>query len=222
MRDFFDNFEDKILRTMVESMTGYGKAECLVGRDKYTVEVRSVNGKNADISLKSSLFPREKEPEIRRYLAAELGRGSIDLFVSLRREASPDAGKCVNAEQLQSYYAGVRSALDGMGVTVSDDALLPGLLRLSDVFVKPEETEFSEADWAVLENCIHEAVASLKAFRAREGESLRRDVLAQVAVIESYVCEVEKYERERIEAVRARILAKLADIGAKPDTERLE
>ena len=203
-------------------MTGYGKAECLIGRDKYTVELRSVNGKNADISLKSSLIPRGKEPEIRRYLAAELGRGSIDLFITLRRDPASEAVRPVNGELLQGYYTGVRKALDAMGVSLSDEALLPGLLKLPDMLAKPEETEFSEADWAILEGCIHEAVAALKAFRAREGESLRRDVLSQVDKIESYVAEVEKYERERIDAVRERILAKLAELGAKPDTERLE
>ena len=203
-------------------MTGYGKAECLIGRDKYTVELRSVNGKSADISLKSSLIPRGKEPEIRRYLAAELGRGSIDLFITLRRDPASEAARPVNGDLLQGYYTGVREALDAMGVSLSDEALLPGLLKLPDVLAKPEETEFSEADWAILEGCIHEAVAALKAFRAREGESLRRDLLSQVDKIESYVAEVEKYERERIDAVRERILSKLAELGAKPDTERLE
>ena len=203
-------------------MTGYGKAECLIGRDKYTVELRSVNGKNADISLKSSLIPRGKEPEIRRYLAAELGRGSIELFITLRRDPASEAVRPVNGDLLQGYYTGVREALDAMGVSLSDEALLPGLLKLPDVLAKPEETEFSEADWAVLEGCIHEAVAALQAFRAREGESLRRDVLSQVDKIESYVAEVEKYERERIDAVRERILSRLAELGAKPDTERLE
>ena len=203
-------------------MTGYGKAECLIGRDKYTVELRSVNGKNADLSLKSSLIPREKEPEIRRYLAAELGRGSIDLFITLRRDPSSETARPVNGDLLQGYYTGIRKALDTMGVSLSDEALLPGLLKLPDVLAKPEETEFSEADWAALERCIHEAVAALKAFREREGESLRRDILGQVEKIEGYVAEVEKYERERIDAVRERILTKLAEIGAKPDADRLE
>ena len=203
-------------------MTGYGKAECLIGRDKYVVELRSVNGKNADISLKSSLIPREREPEVRRYLASELGRGSIDLFITLRRDTSSESARPVNAELLQGYYAGVHKALDAMGISLSDEALLPGLLKLPDVLSKPEETEFSDADWAILEGCIHEAVTALKAFREREGQSLRADVLGQVDKIESYVAEVEKYERERIDSVRERILAKLAEIGAKPDAERLE
>ena len=68
---------------MVKSMTGYGKAECVISGSKYIVEIRSLNGKNADINLKTSLIPRDKEIMLRQYLAAELNRGSIDLFVSL-------------------------------------------------------------------------------------------------------------------------------------------
>lgn len=203
-------------------MTGYGKAECLIGRDKYTVELRSVNGKNADITLKSSLIPREKEPEVRRFLASELGRGNIDLFITLQRDSASGAVQPVNADLLQGYYSGLRNALEGMGVSVSDEALLPGLLRLPDLFTKGQEAEFSEAQWGLLEGCIREAVAALKAFREKEGQSLRADLLAQVDKIESYVLEVEKYERERIDAVRERILARLAELGAKPDAERLE
>ena len=203
-------------------MTGYGKAECLIGRDKYTVELRSVNGKNADITLKSSLIPREKEPEVRRFLASELGRGNIDLFITLQRDSASGAVQPVNPDLLQGYYSGLRNALEGMGVSVSDEALLPGLLRLPDLFAKGQEAEFSETQWGLLEGCIREAVAALKAFRAKEGQSLRADLLAQVDKIESYVLEVEKYERERIDAVRERILARLAELGAKPDAERLE
>ena len=203
-------------------MTGYGKAECLIGRDKYTVELRSVNGKNADITLKSSLIPREKEPEVRRFLASELGRGNIDLFITLQRDSASGAVQPVNADLLQGYYSGLRNALEGMGVSVSDEALLPGLLRLPDLFTKGQEAEFSEAQWGLLEGCVREAVAALKAFREKEGQSLRADLLAQVDKIESYVLEVEKYERERIDAVRERILARLAELGAKPDAERLE
>ena len=63
-------------------MTGYGKAECVLPDSKITIEIRSLNGKNADISIKSSLIPREKEMGIRQYIAKELQRGNIDLFAT--------------------------------------------------------------------------------------------------------------------------------------------
>ena len=61
---------------MLKSMTGYGKAQCQTGPDKYRVEIRSVNGKNADITFKTSLIPRDREVEVRKYIAEKLGRGN--------------------------------------------------------------------------------------------------------------------------------------------------
>ena len=78
---------------MIKSMTGYGKAECAVGVDKYLVEIRSVNGKNADISLKTSLIPRDKEMAVRQMIAEKLGRGNIDLFITLRKGEDSGSSK---------------------------------------------------------------------------------------------------------------------------------
>ena len=67
---------------MVLSMTGYGKSEVTSGNKKYTVEVRSLNGKNSDISLKSSILPKDKDLEFRQYLTRRLVRGNIDVFLT--------------------------------------------------------------------------------------------------------------------------------------------
>ena len=69
----------------VQSMTGYGKAELVVEKGKIIVELRTVNGKTADISVKSQLLPRDKELVVRQYLAKELQRGSIDFFTNLEQ-----------------------------------------------------------------------------------------------------------------------------------------
>ncbi len=68
--------------SMIQSMTGYGKAEALLEGGKLTVEFRSVNGKNADIGIKTSLLPKDKEMPLRKKIADRLQRGTIDLFLS--------------------------------------------------------------------------------------------------------------------------------------------
>ncbi|MBO7763868.1 MAG: hypothetical protein J6S16_02885, partial [Bacteroidales bacterium] len=70
---------------MILSMTGYGKAEKSTATEKYTVEIRSLNGKNCDLSIKSSLIPRDKEIEMRQHLAQMLVRGNIDMFASVEQ-----------------------------------------------------------------------------------------------------------------------------------------
>lgn len=202
-------------------MTGYGKAECMAGRNKYTFEIRSVNGKSADISLKTSLLPRDKEVEVRRHIASVLYRGNIDLFVTVER-ACDDSARTINADVVRNYVGQVRKVACESGVPVDEEAILPMVLRMPDVFEQNASEQIDAEQWEVMFSALRESVAALDEFRAKEGESLKRDILGQVDKIESYVTEVEKYEKERIDAVRERINAHMAEISSTPDPDRLE
>lgn len=201
---------------MIRSMTGYGKAECLLPDSKMTIEIRSLNGKNADISIKSSLIPREKEMEVRQYIAKELQRGNIDLFATMEQNAAEQA-KQINKEIFGSYMAQIKE----LGFPTCTDTILQTILRLPDV-VEAKKQELTEEGWETLYKAIQEAVAALNTFRSQEGEILYKDVTSRVALIESFVEEVEKHEQSRVQAVRERILARIEELGAKPDENRLE
>lgn len=206
---------------MLKSMTGYGKATCLLGQDKYLVEIRSVNGKNADITFKTAIIPRQHEVEVRKYLTDKLGRGNIDLFITVER-AEGSAARQISRPALLAYYEQLQAAVAGTTLACcSPDAVLQSLMRLPDV-METRSTDLSEAEWDQLYAAIRESVASLEAFRRKEGASLERDILGQVDKIESYIPEVERYERERITAIRERIEARLRDIAAQSDANRLE
>lgn len=207
---------------MIKSMTGYGKAECAVGADKYLVEIRSVNGKNADISLKTSLIPRDKEMAVRQMIAEKLGRGNIDLFITLRKGEDSGSSKDLDNAAFKAWTGRIREAAHAAGLLdFGDEALLQAVLRMPDV-VSQQEKEMGEAEWQTLYGAICQAVDGLDSFRTTEGESLRRDVMGQVDKIESYVSEVEKYEKERIDTVRERIRSRIAELGYQVDGERLE
>ncbi|MCR5709427.1 MAG: YicC family protein [Bacteroidales bacterium] len=206
---------------MLKSMTGYGKAQCQCGQDKYTVEIRSVNGKNADITLKSQIIPRDKEVEVRKYLADKLGRGSIDLFITVEHTGAP-ATKTINREALLGYYGQLEKAVSGTVMACCEpDTMLLSLMSLPDV-METRTTELTAEEWDTLYGAIREAASSLDSFRAKEGATLQRDILSQVDKIESYIPEVERYERERITSVRERIEARLREIAVQPDANRLE
>lgn len=207
---------------MIKSMTGYGRAECAVGADKYLVEIRSVNGKNADISLKTQLIPRDREMAVRQMIAERLGRGNIDLFITLRKGGDSGSSKDLDCIAFNAWTARIREAAHAAGlVNLGDEALLQAALRMPDV-LSQQEKEMGEEEWQALHGAICQAVDALDAFRATEGESLRSDVLGQVDKIESYLSEVEKYEKERIETVRERIRGRIAELGYQIDGERLE
>ena len=206
---------------MLKSMTGYGKAQCLLGPDKYLVEIRSVNGKNADISFKTQIIPRQHEVEVRKYITEKLNRGNIDLFVTVER-AEGSATKQISRQALLAYYEQLENAVKGTALACCEpDAVLQSLMRLPDV-LETRSTELTEAEWTTLYGAIREAVDGLDAFRKKEGASLERDILGQVDKIESYIPEVELYERERVAGIRERIEARLREIAAQPDVNRLE
>ena len=205
-------------------MTGYGKAECVLPDSKITIEIRSLNGKNADISIKSSLIPREKEMGIRQYIAKELQRGNIDLFATYEQNAATQA-KQINMELAKDYYRQISALGTEVGACAlqsqNPNDLLAMILRMPDV-VETKKQEMTDETWAPLEEAIHNAVAALNDFRAQEGEILFKDVTSRVALIESYVEEVEKHEQERVQAVKERIHSRIAELGINPDENRLE
>lgn len=205
-------------------MTGYGKAECVLPDSKITIEIRSLNGKNADISIKSSLIPREKEMGIRQFIAKELQRGNIDLFATYEQNAATQA-KQINMELAKDYYRQISALGTEVGACAlqsqNPNDLLAMILRMPDV-VETKKQEMTDETWAPLEEAIHNAVAALNDFRAQEGEILYKDVTSRVALIESYVEEVEKHEQERVQAVKERIHNRIAELGINPDENRLE
>jgi uncharacterized protein (TIGR00255 family) len=197
-------------------MTGYGKAECLLPDSKIIIEIRSLNGKNADISIKSSLIPRDKEMAVRQHIAKELQRGNIDLFATMEQNATAQA-KQINREIFDSYLNQIKE----LGFPVCTDTILQTILKMPDV-VDIKKQEMTEETWNSLEQAIHNAVAALNDFRAKEGEILYNDVTSRVALIESFVAEVEKFEASRVEAVKERIKARIDELGITPDANRLE
>jgi len=206
-------------------MTGYGRAEAMIETGKVTVEIRSLNGKTADISLKTSLLPKDKEIAVRQKIANVLQRGNIDLFITFEPNASESA-KQINKELALEYYSQIKAlgsliGADGLSTQNPND-LLAMILRMPEVIDSKKQDIITEDNWPLIDNCINEALDSINAFRSQEGEVLYRDVTSKVENILKFSSEVEAYENERTETVREKILARFAEIKADPDPSRLE
>lgn len=208
----------------VQSMTGYGKAELVVEKGKITVELRTVNGKTADISVKSQLLPRDKEIVVRQHLAKELQRGSIDFFMNFEQNEG-DSSREINEEALLGYFSQIKDIRSriGDGELALFDAAIPSLLRMPDVVGQTKKLEVvNEENWEAVFGTIKAAVEALKAFRLREGEALRRDVTAKVENILACSREIEKFEQERIAQIREKILTRFDELKLEVDQTRLE
>ena len=206
-------------------MTGYGKAEVLLEAGKVTVEIRSLNGKTADISLKTSLLPKDKEIAVRQKIAAELQRGNIDMFMSFEPNAAENAKK-INMDLAMQYYQQISELSKKVGTSSLEinnpNDLIATILRMPEVMDAKKQDVITDENWPAVEACIDEAIANINAFRAQEGEVLYRDVTSNVAKIVEYSEQVETFEKERVEAIRERILSRFAELKAEPDQSRLE
>ena len=210
---------------MIKSMTGYGKAEALLETGKITVEVRSLNGKTADISIKTSMLPKDKEMTVRQKIAAELTRGNIDFFITFEPNAA-DSAKKINMDLAMEYYHQIEELSKKIGTSHlainNPNDLITTVLRMPEVMDAKKQDVITEANWPVVEKCIDEALASINAFREQEGKVLYNDVTSKVNNILEYSNQVETYEQERISAIREKILSRFAELKAEPDQSRLE
>ena len=210
---------------MIKSMTGYGKAEAMLETGKITVEVRSLNGKTADISIKTSMLPKDKEMTVRHKIANELQRGNIDFFVSFEPNAA-DSAKKINLDLAMEYYQQISSLGDRIGAVnlweKNPNDLIATILRMPEVMDAKKQDVITEDNWPAVEACIDEALANINSFRAQEGKVLYKDVTTKVANILEFSRQVEQYEKERVDAVREKILSRFAELKAEPDQSRLE
>lgn len=206
---------------MIKSMTGYGKAEACLESGKITIEIRTLNGKTADVNIKSPLLPKDKELLVRQKLADRLHRGTIDFFVTFEANAVSSA-KHINADLAESYFRQISELGDRLGLKADSALYLNSIIRFPDVIDNTRQDVITAENWATVEAAIDEAISNTCDYRSREGVALYKDVTGRVQNILNLENEVESFEGERIAAVRAKLEKAISDLQLKPDQSRFE
>lgn len=206
---------------MIKSMTGYGKAEACLESGKITIEIRTLNGKTADVNIKSSLLPKDKELLVRQKLADRLHRGTIDFFVTYEANAVSSA-KHINADLAESYFRQISELGDRLGLKTDSALYLNSIIRFPDVIDNTRQDVITAENWAAVEAAIDEAISNTCDYRSREGVALYKDVTGRVQNILNLENEVESFEGERIAAVRTKLEKAIFDLQLKPDQSRFE
>ena len=205
---------------MVKSMTGFGKGEATLQNKRITVEIRSLNSKQLDLSLRLPAVYRQSEYELRNVIARTIQRGKVDVFVSVESQSVETSAR-INREVFREYLRQMNDTLAFAGIDADYDAILPVIMRLPDV-VATESEAISEEEHAALIAAAEAAAAQLDAFRTQEGAILIADLLRRVELIERYRDEVVPFEKARTETIRTRILDNLAKLPVEVDRNRLE
>ena len=215
---------------MIKSMTGYGKAEVNLAAGKLTIEIRTLNSKSADISIKSSLLPKDKDLAIRQKIAERLIRGTIDVYINFEASTTESA-KLVDAAVVKDYYdqvSRIRENLPGFAMcSVSEtdrmnNEILAAILRFPDAVTVKKEDVIDEENWPEVEAAFDRALDAVDDYRSREGEALYKDVTSRVQNILDLENEVEAHEQERMVTVKEKILKAAEELNVKLDKERFE
>ena len=205
---------------MIKSMTGFGKGEATVDDKKIRVELRSLNSKQLDLSIKLPGKYRAAEAEMRSIITRELQRGKVDCFVSFEA-ATAETSAHINREAFKAYAKELREVCAENAVIADSDYFLKAILRMPDV-ITSEEREVSEAELAAIIEATKAACAELNNFRIQEGAILIADLLGRIDLIERYRHEVEQFEGARVETIKNRIRENIEKLQLEVDNNRLE
>jgi uncharacterized protein (TIGR00255 family) len=204
---------------MIKSMTGFGKATVELPGKKITVEVKSLNSKQLDASIKMPSSYKDKELEIRSEITKILERGKIDFYLNV--EISGDQSNyTINKPLVIHYYNELKALSEEIGETLE---LLPLALKMPDV-LKTVREDIDENEWSHVLIAVDEALNQADHFRIEEGTLLAKDFEYRIGLIRQYSIDVIPFEKARIPAVRERLMRDIADLSdsSKFDPNRIE
>ncbi len=191
-------------------MTGFGSAVAECANKKFTVELKSLNSKQLDLSMRSPAGYRLMEPEMRSMVAARLERGKVDLSLAVETIGGEGAVE-LNVPALEAYCRQIREASAALGIPEPQD-WYSVLMRFPDAVKSDSSAEINEEERRVLLSTLSEALDDLVGHRAAEGRKLDEFFRVRIGRIRELLAEVPRYETERVAKIRARIQEALSSL----------
>ena len=189
-------------------MTGFGKAESVTDKRKIIIEIKTLNSKQADLTIKIPGIYKDRELEIRNELTNQLQRGKIDFFITIENE-DEDIASQFNETVISGYYRQLANIAAQNNIPLPPD-ILNFIVRMPDV-LKVERQEPDEREWQALLEGVRQALDQVNIFRQQEGLALVEDISRRIKHIEFYITEVEKLEPQRIEIIKNRLRQNLIE-----------
>ncbi len=205
---------------MIKSMTGFGKATLELNDKTILVEIRSLNSKSADVSLRLSSGLRNYELELRNDLSKQLERGKIDLSIYIESNKAETPVE-INTELAKAYYVQLKTLATELNEPISN--ALQQVLKFPDV-LKSERKETDENEWKHIKQCVNQAIVQLNIFRDIEGASLQKDFEERLTKIEKCLEEIKTLDSIRINSIKQRIRNNIEEVigKGKIDENRFE
>ena len=207
---------------MIQSMTGYGKAEAHCNGKKIHIEIKSLNSKALDLSARIAPLYREKEIEIRKYLAQALERGKVDFSIWVEKDADRQATP-INPFVVSNYKQQIEAISKDLAINAPTTNWWDIIVRLPELTTPVEQEELSQDEWNEVYRAIQQATQALIEFRKQEGQALYKMFTLKINNIEQLLSSIVPYEKERTEKIRQRLEERLCELkGVDYDKNRLE
>jgi uncharacterized protein (TIGR00255 family) len=197
-------------------MTGFGKASLQLPTKKITVEVKSLNSKGLDLSVRMPSSYREMELGLRNQIALKLERGKIDFSIFIESTAEQTSTK-VNVPIVKAYISQLREVYPDADET----ELMKMAIRMPDT-LKTEREEIDENDWSEIQKVILEALDYIGDFRKDEGASLEKEFQLRIGNIRQYMNDALALDPERVQAIKDRLQTAIAELKVNVDENRFE
>lgn len=206
---------------MTHSMTGFGKSEVTIGRLHINIEIRSLNSKFLDLSLKIPTIFKEIDLSVRSVIKDDLKRGKVEVAIHYEKISS-NSKITINKDQLIDYYNQLKKISTELN-NENDKDFMGYALKLPEVIQHQKETVDNESN-EILINAVKEACKDLNSFREKEGESLQKELLNYVNSILDNLKKINPFEKERLPKVKEKLLRSIEELSLKSqiDEKRLE
>ena len=195
---------------MVKSMTGYGRAVETVNGREFTVEIRSVNNRYLDCTVKLPRSFSFAEEAVKAAVKAAVSRGKVDVYISVRSETEADVQVTLNKPVLEGYLAAMRQMVEEYGV--KDDISVSALSRMNDIFVVDKPKADEDQLKADLLSVVDKALSAYDAMRVTEGLALENDLRSRANTILELVAQVEEQNPRTVSEYRKRLEEKMREV----------
>ena len=203
---------------MIKSMTGFGRSVCELPLKNVIIEIKSLNSKQLDLSVKMPYLYKEKEFEIRSFVAEKMQRGKVDFSIYFEHK-TVEVSKEINKPIAIAYFNQIKSLAQDCGETTEN--ILPLVLRIPEVFNSNTEIQkLDETEWNLVLNGIKESISQLESFRITEGQALAKDLQSNIKTIFERKNAIEPFEKDRIVRYRQRLMTFLEDNVGKDNVDQ--
>jgi len=211
---------------MIQSMTGFGKAQLDFKQSIVNIEIRSLNSKYLDLNIKMPQVYREQELELKKYLTQKLVRGKIE--VSIQSDSFNSSRFTINTKKIKEYHQEILKLKKDLNLKNSSwnfmrksSDILPSLLKLPEAVIKREE-KASQDDWNEVFDGVKIAIDELIKYRNNEGKDLEKDISRRINHLSKLLEEIIPLSKERIEKIKTNLRQKLEQSEVQFDANRFE